>query len=279
MKKTDYIIFTDLDGTLLDAENYSASAAFDALQFIRENRIPLVFVTSKTAMEIQRYRKILKNTHPFICENGGGIYIPRGYFDGTIQEDKFDIIGLGAEYSMLKIELKSAAAKLKIELTGISDMTDNEIMKFTGIQKEEVPLARQRGFDEPFVIKSGDPNTDAEKLEQYFSDKGLIITRGNRFFHLMGNSDKGMAIEHLLSRYIGAFGDNLTSIGFGDSPNDLSMFKAVDIPVVVKKPPSPGHYDPQLRNFPGVVLSDGIGPAGWNKSALQIVKQKTNITQ
>jgi len=30
--------------------------------------------------EIEYYRKKLDNNHPFISENGGGIFIPKGYF-------------------------------------------------------------------------------------------------------------------------------------------------------------------------------------------------------
>ena len=274
MTEPGYKIFTDLDGTLLYAENYSASSAFEALQYIRDADIPLIFVTSKTAMEIQRYRAKLKNRHPFICENGGGIYIPRGYFCGKPEEGKFEVIGLGTEYTLLKVQLKEAASRLKMELIGMSDMTDQEIMAYTGIDKEEVPLARQRGFDEPFVIKSGDPTGVAEKLGIYFDERGLSVVRGNRFYHLMGGSDKGAAIGVLLARWKEEFGAGWKSIGIGDSPNDIPMFKAVDIPIAVKKPPSPGHYDFDIRDFPGLRFAEGIGPTGWNEAVLGLLKSR-----
>jgi len=279
MIKPGYIIFTDLDGTLLDAENYSAGAAVEALQYVREEGIPLIFVSSKTAMEILRYREKLKNIHPFICENGGGLYIPRGYFEGQVEEGKYEVIGLGAEYSMLRRELKEAASRMKIELSDMVDMTDKEIMALTNIRGDEVPLARQRGFDEPFVIRSGDPIGDSEKLKFYFQERHLNIVRGNRFFHLTGNSDKGAAVRLLQARYQEAFGSEWNSIGFGDSQNDLSMFKAVNVAIAVKKPPSPGHYDLDIRDFPGLCFADGIGPAGWNKEVLKLLKEKITLSK
>jgi len=79
MKKI--IIFTDLDGTLLDNSSYSFEAALPALQLIKEKNIPLIICSSKTRKEIEHYRKKLYNLHPFISENGGGIFIPKGYFN------------------------------------------------------------------------------------------------------------------------------------------------------------------------------------------------------
>jgi predicted mannosyl-3-phosphoglycerate phosphatase (HAD superfamily) len=58
------VIFTDLDGALLDRETYSFEPALPALRFIKEKKIPLIFVSSKTRAEIEGYRKKLKNTIP-----------------------------------------------------------------------------------------------------------------------------------------------------------------------------------------------------------------------
>ena len=78
MKKL--IIFTDLDGTLLDHKTYSFENAFEALQAIKEKNIPLIICSSKTRSEIEYYREKLSNNHPFVSENGGGIFLPEGYF-------------------------------------------------------------------------------------------------------------------------------------------------------------------------------------------------------
>jgi len=77
MKK---IIFTDLDGTLLDSDTYSYEKAKIALQLLKKRRIPLIFCTSKTRAEIEFWRDEVGNYDPFISENGGGIFIPKDYF-------------------------------------------------------------------------------------------------------------------------------------------------------------------------------------------------------
>jgi len=68
------IVFTDLDGTLLHPKTYSFDAAMPALKLIKEKDIPLILCSSKTRAEIEVYRKKLDNQHPFVSENGGGIF-------------------------------------------------------------------------------------------------------------------------------------------------------------------------------------------------------------
>ena len=76
MLKEKTIIFTDLDGTLLDHTTYSFEAAVPMLDFIKRNKIPLIIVTSKTKDEVLRIQKLLALKEPFIVENGAGIFIP-----------------------------------------------------------------------------------------------------------------------------------------------------------------------------------------------------------
>src|SRR5207253_11339070 len=72
------VLFTDLDGTLLDAATYRYDAARPALDRLRECRIPLIICTSKTRAEVDYLRRELDNRDPFIVENAGARYIPDG---------------------------------------------------------------------------------------------------------------------------------------------------------------------------------------------------------
>ncbi|KAF5413010.1 MAG: Glucosyl-3-phosphoglycerate/mannosyl-3- phosphoglycerate phosphatase [Candidatus Methanocomedens sp.] len=81
MPKPEYVIYTDMDGTLIDHDTYSYEAALPALDLIRKRNIPLVFCTSKTRAELEVYCKELEIYHPLISENGGAIFIPEDYFD------------------------------------------------------------------------------------------------------------------------------------------------------------------------------------------------------
>lgn len=71
------VIFTDLDGSLLNHEDYSFTAARPSIERIKTAGIPLIITTSKTRLEVERLQQEMGIREPFIVENGGGIFFPR----------------------------------------------------------------------------------------------------------------------------------------------------------------------------------------------------------
>lgn len=264
MKKL--VIFTDLDGTLLDHQTYSFTKALPALALIKKKNILLIICSSKTRKEIEYYRRKLENGHPFISENGGGIFIPKGYFQFPIQglqftiSDEYDyhVIRLGASYS----DLRKALLRLRSEgfyLRGFGDMTAEEIAEIANMSIDEARMAKERDFDEPFIFEGDD--AELKKLFESVKAKGFNYTQG-RFFHILGNSDKGRATEILIDLYKKNYGEVIT-IAIGDSPNDIPMLEKVDLPIIVQKPD--GSYDHRI-DIPNLIRAEGIGPDGWNKA-------------
>ena len=78
------VVFTDLDGTLLDEDSYSFAAASPALARLRELRIPLIAATSKTLVEAAAINTAMDNPHPCIIENGSAVCVPVGYFPKSV---------------------------------------------------------------------------------------------------------------------------------------------------------------------------------------------------
>jgi mannosyl-3-phosphoglycerate phosphatase len=266
-----FVFFTDLDGTLLDYYTYSFDDARHSLALLSARRIPLVICSSKTKTEIEYYRDKMDNHHPFISENGGGIFIPKGYFHFDIgngewivrEEGDYIVIRLGAHYS----QLREAIASLKREgfrIKAFGDMTPEEIAKVTGLEMAEAKMSKMRDFDEPFFFTGNDE--EQRKLLDAIRGKGFSCTRG-RFFHLLGNSDKGKAVTILTALYRKASG-NITTVGLGDNPNDLPMLGSVDIAVIVQK--HDGSYDPRI-DLPRFLRAGGIGPRGWNSVVERIL--------
>jgi mannosyl-3-phosphoglycerate phosphatase len=267
------IIFTDLDGTLLDAD-YSFTKAEEALDLIREKGIPLILCSSKTRAEIEVHRERLDNDHPFIAENGGGIFMPIEAFKSKVDSEKFNveeekdylIIKLGANYS----DLRNVINELRSEgfaVRGFGDMDVDEVSELTGLSTEESRLAKRREFDEPFLF-NGDEQ-ELERIKKRIRDKGFNFTQ-SKFFHIMGKSDKGRAVEILKGLYERDNGI-LTTIALGDAFNDLEMLQKVDYPVIVKRPD--GSYEERI-NMDRLIKADGIGPEGWNKAIIKLINHK-----
>jgi mannosyl-3-phosphoglycerate phosphatase len=271
------VIFTDLDGTLLDYSSYSFGKAQLALGILKKKRIPLVLCSSKTGKEIEHYRKMLGNRHPFISENGGGIFIPKDYFKfkvrvpgvPVVDENNYKVVRLGVRYAHLRktiMELRSEGLRLK----GFGDMSIEEVASLTGLSLEEAEMAKMRDFDEPFIFYGDE--TEPRGLIEAITSKGFNVTQG-RFFHILGGSDKGRAVSILIGLYKKKFREIMT-IAIGDSPNDIPMLEKVDYPVIVKK--HDGSYDPHIF-LPNIKKARGIGPGGWNRAVLDIVRDQPAV--
>jgi mannosyl-3-phosphoglycerate phosphatase len=263
------VIFTDLDGSLLDAQTYSFDAAREALDALRARSIPLIPVSSKTRVEIERLRGSLDHSHPFIPENGGAVFIPKGYFDfpleGTVLRGPYQVLDLGLPYAALRLALKEIAHALGCRLRGFGDMTAEEVAERTGLPPSDAQLAKQREYDEPFIIESEPPPIDAIRAKA--EARGLRCTSGGRFHHLTGQSDKGLACRHLIDFYRRRHG-SVTTVAIGDSFNDLPMLAEVDRPILVQRPD--GTEAPEV-SLPALVRVPGVGPRGWNQAILSIL--------
>ena len=265
------IVFSDLDGTLLDARTYSFEAALPSITHLREHNIPLVLCSSKTRSEIESYRLALGNQHPFVSENGGALFIPQGYFARNLSPSGFrvahtahyDIVTLGTPYGVLRAALQ-ALREEGLPVKGFGDMSAQEVAALTNLSVQEARMAKERDFDEPFVFEGDD--AEIERIGAFIQSRGLAVTRG-RFFHILGNNDKGMAVSILNDLYKKEFGEILTA-AVGDNPNDLPMLQNVDMPFIVQKPD--GSYDP-LLDLPGITRADAIGPKGWNAAIEQLL--------
>ena len=262
-------VFTDLDGSLLDHANYSYAAARPALARISREGIPLVFTTSKTRAEVEHLQRQMGLREPFIVENGAALFFPDDdrllRIDIGFRHAPYTVIQLGTTYA--KIRRFNNATRDQFRIRGFGDMSVREIAELTGLSPAQANLAQQREFTEPFLPA---PDTDIAALEKMAAARGLQITRGGRFHHLIGRrQDKGAAVKIAAGIYSKNAGAPITTIGIGDSANDRSLLASVDIPVVIPRP------DGTLLDIgrSEAYTAPAPGSTGWNAAVLDILEE------
>ncbi len=267
------IVFTDLDGTLLDHQTYDYSPARPALAQLKEKNIPLVVCTSRTAAEVLPFRAEIENEDPFIVENGGGIYIPNSYFSTipfeTSQVDHFLVISLGRPCAELQEALARISDENGLVVESFLQMTASELAERSGLSLPQAARSLQREFDLPFRILS--QHYSRKQLEEEVQRFGLRLTQGGRFFHLSEDGEKGEAVAQLLELYQLNHGGPVQSIGLGDSHNDLSMLREVHIPVII---PNPHSMAPLSDELPAAQRAHAPGPRGWNDVVLSFLVEE-----
>lgn len=138
-------------------------------------------------------------------------------------------------------------------------MSIQEISETTGLSLERSELAKAREYTEPFIM---DPKKDIHTLQGLALEKGIKITKGGRFHHMIGvYQDKGEAVKIVRDIFDQKGGDKYFTIGIGDSINDVPMLNNVDIPVLIPHPVR-GCLD---EAFPGLIKAGEPGSKGWNE--------------
>lgn len=258
---TQWVVFTDLDGTLLDEQAYSWSAAQSGLELLAGRSIPLVLVTSKTLAEVEPLRRDMRLDDPFIVENGAAVFLPP---DGGWSEAATlpEMAGyryrlFGRTYAEARRFMTSQGAGLGAR--GFGDMTIEEISVRTALPADAAGRAAKRHFTEPCEVE---PDRLAE-LTARARRAGFKVLEGGRFYHVVAaGQDKGVAVRWLIAAYQRRWPSRrIRTVGIGDSPNDLDFLAVVDTPVLVQRPDGACL---SAAGLPRALRAAGIGPAGWN---------------
>jgi mannosyl-3-phosphoglycerate phosphatase len=265
------LIFTDLDGTLLDHYSYQTCAAEATIALLKSQHIPIIPNTSKTRDEVLLIRQELALNTPFIIENGAAVYIPVNYFksqpQGCEQQDGFWIKSFSQKQDYWLSLLNSEAKQFNAHFRGFSQMSAQQLSELTGLSLTDAALAKQRQYGEPV-----DWLADQQSKDDFIKHMHLLganVLEGGRFLHISGNCDKGQAQSWLAQQYkLNQPDAAFSTIALGDSHNDIAMLEAADIAVLIR---SPAHAFPILQKQTDIYSSSKYGPAGWAECLQKII--------
>ena len=252
--KPPLIVFTDLDGTLLDHRTYSFAPAQAALDRLAALRVPLILASSKTAAEIAVVRESLGRIEcPSIVENGAGILEP-----GDRTED-------GCEtYARLRAALDAVPPDLRRAFAGFGDLGVEGVAGATGLPPESAARAVQRRFSEPGIWSGS--TADLEAFLGALGAQGVTARRGGRFLTLSLGGTKADRMGDIAGRY-----RSPPRVAAGDAPNDVEMLAAADFGIIVANPggaplpTQPGEAEGRVRR------THTPGPEGWNRAMLDLL--------
>ena len=273
-----HLIFTALEGALVDPRTDSFAGAEEALSELDRRKIALVLLTSRTREQIEPLRRKLGHNHPFVTENGGGIFFPDGYFSlripGAVRTARYLSIAQGRPYAEVCEALDDIAEECAVGVAGFHHMSLREIADNTGLRPRSAELARAREFDEPFYFTSADDKAIARFVETA-RERGFDTRRGPTFWHLSAKCDAARAVRSLAQLFREGTHIKLRHVGSGGGEEDLAWLRSVDLAILLPDSREAAKPSENLEENPGrtrtIVMGDAPGPAGWNKAILNII--------
>ncbi len=269
MKK--YLIFTDLDGTLLDHENYSYGNNKKIITSIINNENDVIFNTSKTFSEsINLLKKLNLTNMPFSTENGALLYFPKNRFKKIKNSSDY---GKYWKIRIAKLSSKNwhqflLKKQKKFNFLIAQDLSSKILKKYTNLNNTSKMLNREASQ----IILWEDSLVKLKKFKKELNSKkqqGVLI-QGSRFMQVSSVCNKRIAkklISHIYdNQFYGTYSKN--TIALGDSKNDIDMLNSASYSCIIKNPS--GSF-PRLRsNKKNIIKSSKFAPDGWSQALYKL---------
>ena len=256
------IIFTDLDGSLLDKETFNFDLIKNYINELISSGIIIIPNSSKTKAELLNFNKENNLNLCFISENGSNIH------GLNLLNDKLPInISLSrSKNDIYKIFDKSLSHNFKQKITFILDLNIEDQAKILGLPLDKIILAMERKHSIPILFSGNE--IEKNKFIKNIEDIGLSVQTGGRIMNICDNVNKSKAMLKTLELISKKIDDDIITIGVGDNHNDIEMLKNTNYPCLVKN----SNFDSSLINIDNLIRSNEPSPKGWAdviKTALQ----------
>ena len=177
------IIFTDLDGTLLDHHDYSLTPAKPILKRMADANVHVIPNTSKTFAEVSLFCQQHQFKTPFICENGAAVFIPLNLFPqkpkGTLVYNGYWMKAFTHPRQYWLNLLSQQSGRYQFCYENFNAMSIERLVELTGLTPEDALRAQRRDFGEPLYWVGS--NEEKNAFVDLFTDKGANVVAGDAF--------------------------------------------------------------------------------------------------
>ncbi|MEO2268052.1 HAD-IIB family hydrolase [Pseudoalteromonas sp. YIC-656] len=273
------VIFTDLDGTLLDHNTYQCDEAQELLTKLAQAGVPVIINSSKTAAEIIPICQQLDIHDPFIAENGAVLYIPKNWFDsppeGARNEGSYWVIPFSPSKTTIHKVLNVLKQQFGAYFESFTDLGLEGVARLTGLSGDALEHSLTREYSEPLYWHGS--TSQLREFTLAARSLGFTVLKGGRFVHLTQGADKGVALRYFMGLMKQQYNRQLHSIALGDSHNDVAMLEVADTAIVIA---NPTHKTPILSRE-CAIFSVQTGPRGWRETLqnLALIKDQINASE
>ena len=265
------VLFTDPD-TLREGGRRDWAKTRTLVGALEDHGIAVVLWGNETRSEMELIQNDLNLHHPFISENGGGLFIRHGYFADRLAIGRgiqsYDVIDFGKPYYEVAEALHEVARRSDCQMIRFGVMSIEDVARECGLSLAQARLAKLREYDEPFRVADSEPATYS-RLCSALRRLGYRCFTHESFHHATGVADRTQSVRTLISLYRHGYDGRVLTAGLAKARSETSLLQAVDIPLVVR---SAGVDAARLAHkIPIARFIDAGGARSWCEAILQAV--------
>jgi mannosyl-3-phosphoglycerate phosphatase len=264
------VLFADPD-TLRGGGRHDWTATRDVVGALEARGVAVVLWGNETRSEMERIQSDLNLHHPFISENGGGLFIRRGYFLDRLATGRatqsYDVVDFGKPHYQVAEALHDIASRSQCDVIGFSAMSIEDVARECGLSLAEARLAKLREYDEPFRVVGADPATYS-RICSALRRLGYRCFSHEGFHHATGVSDRTQSIRTLIALYrLAAEDGHVVTLGLARAASEIGLLQAVDVPLVFGS--ADGDVARLAQKVPTARFVDAGDPRGWSEEIVR----------
>lgn len=248
-------LFSDVDGTLLDANDRLAITAKDVARIAPH--VELILASSRTLVELGDVQRRLELVGPLIAENGAVMSFPPRW-RGKGSRGRETLV-LGDSVAILRPRVKRCAAT-----AGVSIVDQRDILPDRG-----------RSLKREFSVCVRDwSGPGSERFLAALQQDGLMATRSGTWITITLGADKGIAARAVLAHAERRGAGFERSVAIGNAANDQSLLAATHGRFAIRNPRR-GHHE-ELLVLPDVIPLSTSGARAWRVALDRILTDETS---
>src|SRR5271169_1628296 len=268
LHQTSFILYIAIDD-LIPARGKSVPGLDEFTASLDHCGIPAVWLTSRTRLQLDDPRRKLAHTHPFIAEDGCGVFLPEDYFHlrphastsqprgiPTVRLGRFTCLPVAEQQPAASDALENLAAETGVSVVPLRSLPPRELAQNANLPPREAELARQRDFDELFFF-AGASQQDIENFQSVGRGQNIQLRQRGVLWSLAIGANVRRCVGELSKLYDRALRSHAKAVGIATPGQETALFAACDRCILLTD---------KINDEPD------IAPGGAKKSAQRVIE-------
>jgi mannosyl-3-phosphoglycerate phosphatase len=237
LRQTSTVIFCAVDAFL--PLRGKIQAGFDEFSVALDHAgVPAIWTTSRSRAQMDEPIRKLGHRHPFIAEDGSGVYLPEGYFHlrpaKTLRLGRFTCVPIAEPQPAASEALESISEETAVPIVALRSLSPHELAQNLGLPVREAELARQRDFDELFFF-AGASEADIERFGTEARNRNFVLRQQGVLWSLSLGANLRQCIRELSKLYDRALRFHPTILGLATREESGGLLGACDRGLLLTK--------------------------------------------